>query len=73
MTFQLVGQIVGWLVGWLIIVFYGILTLIGYLMSDQALSAGAVKYTDYISVESETPPQTTVQDMTSNNLMVRLQ
>ena len=39
-----------------------------------AKSAGAVEYTDCISVDKLAPPhQTNVLDMTQNNLMVRLQ
>ena len=33
--------------------------------------AGAVEYTDCFSTEGKTPPQTTVLDMTLNNLIVR--
>ena len=44
----------------------------GKVLQDVAQLAEVAKYTDCISAEDKTPPMS-VQDMTLNNLMVRLQ
>ena len=38
-----------------------------------AQSAGAIEYTDCISAERQDPLPTIVEDMTPNNLMMKLQ
>ena len=48
------------------------LELIFYAVKCAQL-AGAVEYTDYTSIEGQDSSPISVQDMTLNNLMVRLQ